>query len=106
MPRARNKSRRRILEYLSEFPVRVQTIPELGDIVSGKARVDDISDVEVEDLLGRDPVPPNPKLLLITVFKSGASTVARKTGMPSAFGSRFAMLTEPAMKLFSIINRQ
>jgi FlaA1/EpsC-like NDP-sugar epimerase len=38
-------------------------MPDLKDIVSGKARVDDISDVEVKDLLGRNPVPPNPALL-------------------------------------------
>ena len=55
--------RRDVLEYLSEFPVRVMTIPDLKDIVVGKARVDDISDVDVKELLGRDPVPPDPELL-------------------------------------------
>jgi FlaA1/EpsC-like NDP-sugar epimerase len=39
------------------------TMPDVKDIVSGKARVDDISDVEVKDLLGRNPVPPIPELL-------------------------------------------
>jgi FlaA1/EpsC-like NDP-sugar epimerase len=63
VPSTRRRSRRRILELLSEFPVHVQTIPDFGDIVSGKARVDDISEVNVEDLLGREPVPPNPQLL-------------------------------------------
>ena len=63
VPRAGHSIRRQILENLSEFPLRVQTIPELDDIVSGKARIDDVSDVNVEDLLGRDPVPANPALL-------------------------------------------
>jgi FlaA1/EpsC-like NDP-sugar epimerase len=63
VPRAGNRGRRQILQHLSGFPVQVQTIPDFGDIVSGKARVDEISDVDVEDLLGRDPVPPNPQLL-------------------------------------------
>ena len=63
VPRARQRSRRKILERLSEFPVHVQTIPDFGDIVSGRARVDDLSDVDVKDLLGRDPVPANPQLL-------------------------------------------
>jgi FlaA1/EpsC-like NDP-sugar epimerase len=63
MPRAHSESRRHVLEHLSEFPIRVQTIPNFGDIISGKASVDDISDVDVKDLLGRDPVPPNPQLL-------------------------------------------
>ena len=58
IPSATRRKRRQVLERLSEFPVRVQTMPEVRDIVSGKARVDDISDVKVEDLLGRNPVPP------------------------------------------------
>lgn len=63
IPRASRRSRRRVLERLSEFPFHVQTMPDFQDIVSGQARVDDIRDVDVEDLLGRNAVPPNPKLL-------------------------------------------
>ena len=63
MPNASRRKRRAALEQLSKFPVHVQTIPEIADLVSGKARVDDIRDVDVKDLLGRDAVPPNPKLL-------------------------------------------
>ena len=63
MPSASRRRRRQVLQRLSEFPVHVQTMPEIRDIVSGKARVDDIKDVDVEDLLGRNPVPPNPELM-------------------------------------------
>ncbi len=63
IPNASRRRRRQVLVRLSEFPVHVQTMPEIKDLVSGKARVDDISDVAVDDLLGRDPVPPNPRLL-------------------------------------------
>ena len=63
MPSASRRRRREVLQRLSEFPVHVQTMPEIRDIVSGKARLDDISDVDVEDLLGRNAVPPNPKLM-------------------------------------------
>ena len=63
MPGASLRARREVLERLSEFPVRVMTMPDVKAIVSGKARVDDISDVEVKDLLGRDPVPPIQELL-------------------------------------------
>jgi FlaA1/EpsC-like NDP-sugar epimerase len=63
MPSANLRRRRTVLKQLSEFPVRVQTVPAYRDIVSGKARVDELSDVAVNDLLGRDPVPPDPTLL-------------------------------------------
>jgi FlaA1/EpsC-like NDP-sugar epimerase len=43
-----------VLRQLTEFPVHVQTMPEIKDIVSGKARVDEVREVNVEDLLGRD----------------------------------------------------
>ena len=63
MPSASRRRRRAAIERLSEFSVRVQTVPGITDLVSGKAQADDITDVDVEDLLGRDPVPPNDSLL-------------------------------------------
>jgi FlaA1/EpsC-like NDP-sugar epimerase len=63
IPRASRRRRRKVLERLSEHPFRVQTMPDFQDIVSGQARVDDIRDVDVQDLLGRNAVPPNPRLL-------------------------------------------
>ena len=45
------------------MPVHVQTVPGLADVVSGRAKLSDIREVSLEDLLGRDPVPPNQKLI-------------------------------------------
>ncbi|MBT8085486.1 MAG: polysaccharide biosynthesis protein, partial [Woeseia sp.] len=63
IPSASRRRRRQVLQRLSDFPVHVQTMPEIKDIVTGKARVDEVRDVNVEDLLGRDAVPPIQKLL-------------------------------------------
>ncbi|MDX5297848.1 MAG: polysaccharide biosynthesis protein, partial [Gammaproteobacteria bacterium] len=52
-----------VLRYLENFQVRVQTVPSLSDVVAGKASISEIRDVDIEDLLGRDPVPPRPELL-------------------------------------------
>ncbi|MEP6558191.1 MAG: nucleoside-diphosphate sugar epimerase/dehydratase, partial [Burkholderiales bacterium] len=41
----------------------VQTLPALSDLASGKVTVRDFRELDVEDLLGRAPVPPNPELL-------------------------------------------
>jgi len=43
--------------------VHLQTVPEISDIAAGRSNVEDIRDVDVSDLLGRDPVPPNEALL-------------------------------------------
>jgi FlaA1/EpsC-like NDP-sugar epimerase len=59
-------SRRRRLEIINQLeglPVHVQTMPSTADLAAGNARVDDIREVDITDLLGRDAVPPIPKLL-------------------------------------------
>jgi FlaA1/EpsC-like NDP-sugar epimerase len=63
LPSVSRRERYRIIERLEKLPVRVQTVPDIGQLVSGQSRVDDIRDVDVADLLGRDPVPPNDQLL-------------------------------------------
>ncbi|MEM9084137.1 MAG: nucleoside-diphosphate sugar epimerase/dehydratase, partial [Planctomycetota bacterium] len=63
LPSASRRRRRDILLTLENLPVHVQTIPDISDLVTGRARVDSIKEVDVEDLLGRDPVPPVPGLL-------------------------------------------
>lgn len=62
MPSASRRRRREILTALEPLGVHVQSLPHLTDLIAGKARIDELQDVEVSDLLGRDPVPPNPRL--------------------------------------------
>ena len=63
MPSVSRRKRRQIIENLENIPVHVQTMPDIADLVSGAARVDEIRDVTVADLLGRDSIPPNEMLL-------------------------------------------
>jgi len=63
MPSARRRRRAEIVELLSRQGFKVQTVPDLREIVSGEARLEEVRDIDVHDLLGRDPVPPNPALL-------------------------------------------
>jgi FlaA1/EpsC-like NDP-sugar epimerase len=63
IPSATHAERKHILNCLERFPVHVRTVPDLFDMVSGKVRVDEIRDIDIEDLLGRDIVPPDPQLM-------------------------------------------
>jgi len=63
LPSVSRRKRRQIIEKLESLPVHVQTMPDISDLVSGAARVDEIRDVTVADLLGRDSIPPNEQLL-------------------------------------------
>lgn len=51
-----DRERRRVVQALERLPIPVQTVPSVSELVSGKARINDIRDLEIEDLLGRDPV--------------------------------------------------
>ena len=62
MPAATRRRRREILAQLEPLGVRVQSLPNLSDLISGKAQISELCDVDVGDLLGRDPVPPKPRL--------------------------------------------
>jgi FlaA1/EpsC-like NDP-sugar epimerase len=63
MPNATRERRNQIIESLQGLPVHVRTLPSMADLASGKVTVQDIHELDVEDLLGREPVPPNAALL-------------------------------------------
>jgi FlaA1/EpsC-like NDP-sugar epimerase len=63
LPTQSRRRRQEILQSLEPLGVLVQTVPDYSDIISGNATVDEIRDVDVNDLLGREIVPPNENLL-------------------------------------------
>ena len=68
MPSASRRERRDIVASLEPLPVHVQTVPDFNDLISGKARVDDIREVDVEDLLTRQAVAPENTLMQATLL--------------------------------------
>ena len=62
LPSTSRRRRREILTALEPLGVHVQSLPNLSDLISGRAQINELRDVDVGDLLGRDPVPPRPKL--------------------------------------------
>lgn len=63
VPSLTRARRREILEDLERYPLHVRSVPGFMDLASGRVRVDDLQEVDIADLLGRDPVPPNQALL-------------------------------------------
>jgi FlaA1/EpsC-like NDP-sugar epimerase len=63
MPNAPRERRNQIIAALDGLPVHVRTLPSMSDLASGKVTVQDIRELDIEDLLGRDPVPPSQELL-------------------------------------------
>ncbi|WP_290651360.1 nucleoside-diphosphate sugar epimerase/dehydratase [Aquisalimonas sp.] len=83
IPSASRARRREIVQKLEPYQVHIQTIPGLADIVSGSARVQDIREVEIDDLLGRDSIAPEDSLLDHCI----ADRVVMVTGAGGSIGS-------------------
>lgn len=83
MPSSPRRQRQAIIQRLERFPVHVQTVPDITDLVSGRAHVDEIKDVDAVDLLGRDPVPPDAELMAACI--RGKSVLV--TGAGGSIGS-------------------
>lgn len=79
-----NKAQRAtILRFLEPMSVRVQTIPSMAEVIAGHARIMDVRDLEIEDLLGRDPVSPHTSILSQCI----ADKVVLVTGAGGSIGS-------------------
>lgn len=63
IPSSTRARRREILGYLEGFPLHVRSVPSFMDLASGLVKVDDIQEVDIADLLGRDSVPAHEDLL-------------------------------------------
>ncbi|MBC3924655.1 polysaccharide biosynthesis protein [Pseudomonas lurida] len=63
IPSSTRARRREVLDYLESFPLHVRSVPGFMDLASGRVKVDDIQEVDIADLLGRDAVPAQEGLL-------------------------------------------
>src|SRR5690606_12683201 len=63
IPSASRSRRREVLENLEQYPLHVRSVPGFMDLASGRVKVEDLQEVDVADLLGRDPVPAQQDLL-------------------------------------------
>jgi FlaA1/EpsC-like NDP-sugar epimerase len=83
LPSASRARRREVLESLGNMPIPVQTVPGMSDIVDGSMRIDELQDVKIEDLLGRDQVEPKLKLMHANI----KDKVVMVTGAGGSIGS-------------------
>jgi FlaA1/EpsC-like NDP-sugar epimerase len=83
MPKARRHDRQAALRQLEKLKVRVRTLPAMEDVAAGRVTVSDLRNVEADDLLGRDPIPPDAALLARNI--AGKSVMV--TGAGGSIGS-------------------
>jgi FlaA1/EpsC-like NDP-sugar epimerase len=94
MPRESKKRINNVLAKLETLNVEILSIPGSADLVSGKAKIDELREVSIDDLLGRDPVAPQPELLTANI----KNKVVMVTGAGGSIGSelcRQILLSSP-----------
>lgn len=102
LPAASRRRRQEILVSIESLGVRVQSMPELSDLISGKARVDELRDVDVEDLLGRDPVPPNTALFRSCIEGKSVMVTGAGGSIGSGLCRQIVMLKPLRLVLFEL----
>jgi UDP-N-acetylglucosamine 4,6-dehydratase len=100
-PHQNRKNRRTLVEMFISHGLQVKTIPNLDEIVDGKIDVNTLRPVKLEDLLGRDPVPPDKVLMdkairdqVVMVTGAGGSIGSELVRQASAFGPRKLVLVD------------
>lgn len=83
IPSVSRARKREILNLLEGFPLHVRSVPGFMDLASGRVKVDDIQEVDIGDLLGRDAVPAQADLLARCI--SGKTVLV--TGAGGSIGS-------------------
>lgn len=94
VPSASAERRREIINSLVGLPVYVRTVPRINELVSGQASVNQIQDISLDDLLGREAVPPHPEL----IDRCITDKVVMVTGAGGSIGSelcRQILLSSP-----------
>lgn len=83
LPSVTRQRRNEILAQMSKARVAVRTLPSLSDLAQGRISAEDLRELDIEDLLGREAVQPNPELLA----KNIAQKVVLVTGAGGSIGS-------------------
>lgn len=95
MPSVSRCQRRAIIEALPDMAIETLTVPGVADIVSGKAKIDELKRISIEDLLGRDRVEPFQELISANI----RNKVVMITGAGGSIGGelcRQVLLQKPS----------
>lgn len=83
MPSVGRDRKKDIIASFEESNVKIMELPGVTQLVDGKVRVSDIREVDIIDLLGRDPIPPIAELLTKNILHK----VVMVTGAGGSIGS-------------------
>ena len=100
IPNASRKENLDIISKLEFLNVCVKSVPKISEILDGTTSISSLQEVDIERLLGREPVPPNEKLLVANIFDK----VVLVTGAGGSIGSELCrqIVTRSPTKLILV----
>jgi len=113
MPGATHQQMRRVIQVAGGTKIKFRTVPSITDIASGKLKVSQIRDVDINDLLGRDAVQLNlnqieaflrDKVILVT--GAGGSIGSEMCRQVCNWGPRMLLLVEQAENALFFIDQE
>ena len=95
MPSMKLKQRKELLKFLEDKKVSVRSMPSLNDLASGKAKLGDLQKIDITELLGREEVAPNKRLLTACILNKNVLI----TGAGGSIGSELCRQIIPITPL-------
>lgn len=83
IPSLSRRRRNEILDQIQAAHLAVRVLPSVVDLAQGKVSISDLRELDIDDLLGREPVRPNHELLAKNIF----SKIVMVTGAGGSIGS-------------------
>jgi len=103
LPSISRHRRNEIIQDLLPHKLQVRILPSLTDLTTGKVVMSDLKELDIEDLLGREPVPPNPMMMA----QNNTGKVVLVTGAGGSIGAelcRQILKTAPSKLLLAELN--
>jgi len=101
MPSVELRQRREILHKLEHLPIHVRTIPAMVDLVAGSS-IEEIREIEIDDLLGRTPVAPDPALISKSITEKSVMVTGAGGSIGSELCRQIARQSPKKLVLFEV----
>ena len=102
MPGLNHAEQRAIIDRLTPLKIRIKVTPPIQSLVKGSLRVEDVREIEIEDLLSRDPVAPNSSLLSVCITGKSVAVSGAGGSIGSELCRQIVMLAPSRLVLIEM----
>ena len=102
IPSAKRARKSELIRHLEPYAVQVLSMPNLSEIAEGKITFDTLREVDIEDLLGRDPVAPDPDLLHANITGKAVMVTGAGGSIGSELCRQIIALKPSALIMFEL----